>query len=293
VALCDRETSQSLLESLCNCFDGLRRRCLPKLYKALEPGTEDDRMKGALWTLNSSVFAKYAINEPTLTTEMVKRLFDCQHNERPSIQDYVSALSETCMNALGEPCYVVYTIDNPGVQRAVTELKALVQANRDADSIVSRCRTQRVKRLQLTNSAVSETTEALLEIAKSPKTHWRYAIAAVRCLRTFIRRDLPMGSLHIRHLVEKTYDSHASVRYYAQRAVMKISRYIKLRTLARDPIDLVLEQNHNPLRRTVPVMQPTHDFTSRWLAEFRTPLDIERGRREPSVPSILLVFADI
>ena len=37
-------------------FDGIRRRCLPKFYKALEPGTEDDRMKGALWALNVPVF---------------------------------------------------------------------------------------------------------------------------------------------------------------------------------------------------------------------------------------------
>ena len=28
------------------------------LYESLEPGTEDDRMKGALWTLNLSVFGE-------------------------------------------------------------------------------------------------------------------------------------------------------------------------------------------------------------------------------------------
>jgi proteasome activator subunit 4 len=39
-------------------FDGFRRRCLPKLYKALEPGVDDDRMKGALWTLDTSVFGE-------------------------------------------------------------------------------------------------------------------------------------------------------------------------------------------------------------------------------------------
>ena len=44
---------------LCQVFDGLRRRALPLLYKALEPGTDDDRMKGALWTLNLSVFGNY------------------------------------------------------------------------------------------------------------------------------------------------------------------------------------------------------------------------------------------
>ena len=29
---------------------------MPKLYTALEPDVDDDRMKGALWTLNSSAF---------------------------------------------------------------------------------------------------------------------------------------------------------------------------------------------------------------------------------------------
>ena len=41
-------------------FDGLHRRSMPKLYKALDPGVEDDRMKGALWTLNASAFGASA-----------------------------------------------------------------------------------------------------------------------------------------------------------------------------------------------------------------------------------------
>lgn len=46
-------------------YDGLRLRALPALYKALQPGTDDDRMKGALWTLNISSFG-----EPRLLTVM-------------------------------------------------------------------------------------------------------------------------------------------------------------------------------------------------------------------------------
>ena len=42
-------------------YDGVRRRALPVLFDALKPGTEDDRMKGALWTLDLSSFGKYAI----------------------------------------------------------------------------------------------------------------------------------------------------------------------------------------------------------------------------------------
>ena len=47
--------------TLLQVYDGVRRRALPVLLDALKPGTEDDRMKGALWTLDLSSFGKYAI----------------------------------------------------------------------------------------------------------------------------------------------------------------------------------------------------------------------------------------
>jgi proteasome activator subunit 4 len=43
-------------------YDGLRLRALPALYKALQPGTDDDRMKGALWTLNISSFGESCLS---------------------------------------------------------------------------------------------------------------------------------------------------------------------------------------------------------------------------------------
>ncbi|GBE78103.1 hypothetical protein SCP_0109850 [Sparassis crispa] len=275
-----REASQSLLDTLCGSFDGIRRRCLPILFKALEPGTEDDRMKGALWTLDSAAFAKYAIGEPTLITDMAQKLFGCQHNERPSIQLCVATLSETCLSSFLEPCFVVYDIENPGLVRVLADLKACINKDCDVD-ITARCTAQRVQRLQLADEAATRTIDALLDIANSPKTHWRYAIVAVRCLRTLIRRDKPMTASHVQYIMRKTLDSHSSIRYYAQRAVMKISRFVKLRTLSYGPIDLALEQNHNPLRRTVTIREPTHEFTSTWLADFRRPPDLQTAEREP------------
>jgi len=83
------------MESLCSVYDGVRRRTLPLFYKALQPG-DDDRMKGALWSLNLPAFGKYAAAEPTLCTELFQNLLRCQHNEKPSIQDAVQVVSETC-----------------------------------------------------------------------------------------------------------------------------------------------------------------------------------------------------
>ncbi len=68
---------------------------------------------------------------------------------------------------------------------------------------------------------------------------------------------------------------------YAQRGIMKVSRYVKLRSLAHGPVDIALEKNHNPLRCKVPVKEPTREFSDRLLGEYRIPLDSERAREEP------------
>jgi len=63
------------------------------------PGVEDDRMKGALYLLNSpslgkwhidrsytpliqEFVAKFALCEPAQASLFVERLFGCQHNEK-------------------------------------------------------------------------------------------------------------------------------------------------------------------------------------------------------------------
>ena len=51
----------------------------------------------------------------------------------------------------------------------------------------------------------------VLEIANDSRTHWRYAIVAVRCLRALIRRDAPLKSAHVEYLLGKTHDSNASM----------------------------------------------------------------------------------
>lgn len=51
----------------------------------------------------------------------------------------------------------------------------------------------------------------LLDIAGSSKTHWRYGIVAVRCLRTLVRKDEPISAPHFKFFVEKTCDDHPSI----------------------------------------------------------------------------------
>jgi hypothetical protein len=50
-------------------YDGVRRRALPVLFDTLK-ATEDDRMKGALWTINMSSFGKYAVTGDRLICDV-------------------------------------------------------------------------------------------------------------------------------------------------------------------------------------------------------------------------------
>lgn len=56
---------------------------------------------------------------------------------------------------------------------------------------------------------------------------------------------------------------------------MKSLRYIKLRTFARGPMDLVFEKNNNLLKRKVSVVNPTHEFTAEFLEAFKQPFDLD------------------
>ena len=50
-----------------------------------------------------------------------------------------------------------------------------------------------------------------MDIAGSSKTHWRYSIVAVRCLRTLVRKDESISAPHFKFFVEKTCDDHPSI----------------------------------------------------------------------------------
>ncbi|KAA1468544.1 hypothetical protein DENSPDRAFT_833875 [Dentipellis sp. KUC8613] len=277
-----RESSQSLLDALCNAYDGIRYRCLPRIYEALEPGTENDRMKGALWTLNMSPFVKYAMADPTLASELISHLFACQGNEKPSIQNCVGAVTENGLNSFVEPNTLVFEVEHPPLDVALSEFKKFLNLGAESEAIVAKCTQKRQERIQLSNDCVIETTSMILEVANTDSTHWRYAIYAARCLRTLIRRDAPVTAEHLGYFLEKARDNHPSLRYYAQRAIMKALRYMKLRTFSRDAVDLLLERNRNPLKTQVEVNTPTHEFTAKFLQSFKEPLDLTTAPHKPT-----------
>ncbi|KAH7880399.1 uncharacterized protein C8R40DRAFT_1165366 [Lentinula edodes] len=272
-----RISSQSLLESFSLSYDGVRRRALPLFYHALEFDTDDDdRMKGALWSLNISSFGKYAISEPTLATDLLTKLLACQSNEKTSIQSCVSTVFDTCLGTFIEPNNLVYDVSTPALHKVLTEFKACLGVKPEDELITDKCRSNRVNRIQRQDEAADRTHKAVLAIANSSKTHWRYAIVAMRCLRTLVRRDKPLTSAQMTYFLDSVHDSQPTIRYYAQRAILKITRTLKLRTFCTSPEDLYLGRNQNPLKQTVVVDNPSHALLQKFSKDYRYFIDINQ-----------------
>ncbi|KAF7319927.1 Membrane protein [Mycena kentingensis (nom. inval.)] len=267
-----RSYAQSVLDSVCSVYDGVRKRALPKLYDALKPGTDDDRMKGALWTLNLVSFGKYAASELLIAPDLVRNLFACQHNEKPSIQDAVSTVSENCLNSLPEPCFLVYDHVTPELDAILASSSFSVKDH----ELIRRCVAKRQERNQALNQASDNLTSTILAIGNSGKTHWKYEIAAVRCLRAIIRRDAPLTPAQVEYFVKKTCDSNPNMRYYSQRSAMKGLRNLKMRNFCHSTTDMVLGRSRNPLKMHVPVV-PSHEFTRKALDTFIVPPDLSKS----------------
>lgn len=62
---------------------------------------------------------------------------------------------------------------------------------------------------------------------------------------------------------------------------MKIFRFIKLRTTTADPTDLVLERNRSPLKKLLVIDEFSHSFTSKHLADLKTPVDLKDASGMP------------
>lgn len=62
---------------------------------------------------------------------------------------------------------------------------------------------------------------------------------------------------------------------------MKSTRYIKLRTYAKGPLDIMLEKNNNPMKRKIPLNTPGANFTDKFLDAFKQPEKVQTFFREP------------
>lgn len=73
---------------------------------------------------------------------------------------------------------------------------------------------------------------------------------------------------------------------------MKTLRYIKLRTFSQSNEDIAIQMNRNPLRKTLPVQDPTNEKTQFYLSQFKEPVDWKQASQQPYMASLCSVIGD-
>lgn len=205
-----------------------------------------------------------------------------------------------------EPCFVAPNVPSERLDHSVALLEGAIPKQFKDDELVRRNTENCKKRTAGMNKHTSDVIDKLLTIASDDNTHWRYEIVAIRALRTLIRRDQPLCGPQLEFFMDQALADHPSMRYvshstrwrnpaynqrqYAQRAVMKTLRYIKLRTFSESDEDIGIQMNRNPLRKTLPVQDPTNEKRQLYLSQFKEPIDWKRASKQPYVATLSTVM---
>ena len=128
---------------------------LPKLFEALRPGTDADRMKGALYVLGSKVFGNFAILDWRFGPTYILSLLNCQHQPKPSVQALVKNIQNDYIVRLAEPSTIRSSVKSIAADTAATHLLALVHTPPN-ESLQTVVRQKAVERMQQKNAAYTE-----------------------------------------------------------------------------------------------------------------------------------------
>ncbi|KAH9822994.1 hypothetical protein DFH28DRAFT_1216660 [Melampsora americana] len=272
-----RKSAQRSLEAICQLYDGTRAIILPTLFECMDPGTDPDRMKGALYVLGGKTFPRFCVQRPKYSAMYVLRLLQCQHSDKSSIQTLVSSLLHHHAVRMSESATLHNSLVSTDVTKAIRALdEELLIHHMDSDSSLALeklTKAQMIQRDECHRSLVVD----LLKIAGETSTHWKYSQNASRLLKNLIRRDQPLDPQTTTHFINELCESDLPAkRSHSINAMTKILHFIKLRTIATGSKEALLTQTRsNPLRVDVQIPSPVEPNYEEFMAVIRTPLDAQ------------------
>ncbi|TCD70651.1 hypothetical protein EIP91_002372 [Steccherinum ochraceum] len=257
-----RRHAQAVLHNACGYYLRSTRFCLPYLLRELGKGVDPDRMKGALYVLWNKGISAYALADPTYSGQYLTSLLECQHQEKPSIQKLVGSVVQDALVHLTEEGVHTASFSDQ-IPRLDQTLEWVAQdfssklINQELfNECVAKSQPRVAQRQQLYHNTVAE----ILQIAARPATHWRYVQFAVRFLYGLLRRDVVPSPEMAKFFIDMSISPHASIRATAQKAVVRLTALVKIRTYSKSSDDLWLDEWKSPLRRDIPALDSPESY---------------------------------
>ncbi|TIC14990.1 hypothetical protein E3Q14_00482 [Wallemia mellicola] len=276
-----RKTAQNTLQQLAAFYDGTKALSMDKIISSLKPGTDADRMKGALYILMNKSWISYYIVQFGQFKKVILALLGAQTEEKPSIQNLIQNLSREIIVRMPEIAALSSRLDCDNVKDVMNDVENSIGGNSvDSQEVIQAVGNVAVERIESREVLYDELITPLLDVAESNNTHWRYQLIAQRVLKNLIRRDKPTPErvtkfLSNTEVIYLTGLFSPKIREHAYGSMIKILHFIKLRTFGQgDNLreQLLLRSTKNPLKKTISIEEQKDFTTEKYLQAFKQPI---------------------
>jgi proteasome activator subunit 4 len=209
-----RRSAQSTLETIAKVYRGTWVLCFPTLFDALQPGSDPDRMKGALYVLRYNHVGIPRISRDwRQLLELVECLLGAHHENKASVQALLSKATEELISSIKEPESFDLDVGLTGVDTAANELASRTRYQPSAD-VVRKTHAGIIDMTKKQDEEWDKFVDRVIEIARTPGLNWRYALWASKLLLSVMRRDRPTDVRLARFFAQSVRNAHPRIRDY-------------------------------------------------------------------------------
>ncbi|KAF8758973.1 hypothetical protein RHS01_02837 [Rhizoctonia solani] len=239
----------------------------------LEKSSDPDRMKGALHVIWNKAIVGWVVSRMKKAATIValsfyqlwrvrarisfrsRRLGFFAYISRASItkihRKTIGSLINEVVPKLAPELFETYSLthDDSSLDGILKDLESVGFSPAD-EQLLNRVMTKRSSRISKYDADYSTMTKEIAQVCLKPRTHWRYLQFGLRVLSATLRKDRVPEDIVVQAFANNSTSDFSTLRWYAQRAIVKLMKHIKLRTYSPNDVYGPLV---NPLHRHIDV----------------------------------------
>lgn len=275
-----RRRAQSLLSSISKTYRDASMLYMDTLLDSLKPGTDPDRMKGALYVLRVNVIGSARLTRDWRgLSSLIDALLAAHHENKTSIQTLVNKSIEELLGKIREPVTfrLEYKVEN--TDKAADALANQLTIVKPDPEFIGRIVEGEERRLQHQDEEYDTIVDHVRAKAQDTTLNWRYQQAAARFLFVMTRRDRPTDRRLLEYFLNNIQNPHPRIRDFASGGLTRMLFQATLRTFTQGSMErLFLQEPKDPFASKIDLTKQDAGFTERYLKAFR---------EEPTEDSVL------
>lgn len=209
-----RRSAQSILDTISKVYRGTWKLCFPTLFDALKPGSDPDRMKGALYVLRYNHVGIARISKDwRQVLPLAEALLHCYHENKASVQALVSKAVDEFIAGINQPSSFQLEVGTQAVDIAAEATAEILTIKPQVD-VVEKLKAGLREKIQTQDSEWDRLVDSIISIAQTPNLNWRYSLWSSKLLYAVLRRDRPADLRLAQFFGKNVHNPHPRLRDY-------------------------------------------------------------------------------